>query len=106
MDISKEMADIFNHVFVNTEHKINEKIPSTRNSPLNYLSSRSSQSFFVSPVSPEEIKILINSMKSGTTVGHYSIPISSMKILGEHISIPLCEIINESFFRQEYFLIW
>ena len=34
IDESKKMANIFNHVFVNTAHKVNEKIPRTRKSPL------------------------------------------------------------------------
>ena len=59
IDESKKMANIFNHVFVNTAHKVNEKIPRTRKSPLDYLSSRNTHSFFVSPVSPAEIKIIM-----------------------------------------------
>ena len=45
VDDSKKMANIFNNVFVNTAHKINEKICCTRKSPLDYLSSKNSQSF-------------------------------------------------------------
>ena len=40
---------------------------------------------------------VINSFKSGKAVGPFSIPISLLKLLCEYISIPLCEIINESF---------
>ena len=36
-------------------------------------------------------------MKSGKAVGPYSIPIFLLKILCEHIAIPLCDIINNSF---------
>ena len=95
VDDSKKMANIFNNVFVNTAHKINEKICCTRKSPSDYLSSKNNQFFFVFPVSPEEIKILINSMKNGIAVGPYSIPIFLLKILSEHISIPVCDIIND-----------
>ena len=91
------MANIFNSVFVNTAYKINEKIPHTRKSPLGYLSSKNSDSFFVSPVSPAEIKIIIDSRTNGKAVGPYSIPIFLLKILSEHIAIPLCNIINDSF---------
>ena len=75
-------------------------------SVLDYLSSRTGQSFFVSLVSQEEIKILINSMKSGKAVGPHSIPVFLLKILNERISVPLSEIINDYFFLQEYFPIW
>ena len=91
------MVNIFNHVFVNTAHKVNEKIPSTRKSPLDYLLSRNTHSFFVSPVFPAESKIIIDSMKNGKAVRPYSIPVLLLKILSEHISISLCEIINDSF---------
>ena len=36
-------------------------------------------------------------MKNGKAIGPYSIPVFLLKILSEHISIPLCEIINDSF---------
>ena len=93
----KTMANIFNNVFVNTAHKINEKIPRSRKSPLDYLSCESSNSFFVSPVSPAEIMITINCMTNGKAVGPYSIPIFLLKILSQHIAAPLCDIINDSF---------
>ena len=48
-------------------------------------------------VFPAEIKIIIDSMKNGKAVGPYSIPVFLLKILSEHISVPLCEIINDSF---------
>ena len=58
---SKKMANIFNNVFINTAHDINMKIPRTRKSPLDYLiSSKTNYSFFISPVTTEEIKIIIN----------------------------------------------
>ena len=36
-------------------------------------------------------------MKNCIAVGPYSIPIFLLKILSEHISVPLCDIINDSF---------
>ena len=87
------MADIFNEVFVNTAKKVNEKIPRTKKSPSDYLSSKNAECFFISPVTPHEIKSIINSMKSGKAVGPYSIPIFLLKILREHTvgpySIPI-----------------
>ena len=66
----KTMANIFNNVFINTAHKINEKIPRTRKSPSDYLSCKNSNSFFVSPVSSAEIMIIINSMTNGKALQH------------------------------------
>ena len=94
---SKQMANIFNNVFVNTAKKINENIHRTRKSPLDYLSFQNGSSFFISPASPEEIKVIINSLKSGKAVGPHSIPIYQLKIPSEYIAVPLCDIVNKSF---------
>ena len=91
------MANLFNNVFVNTAKKINENIPRTGKSPLDYLSFQNESSFFISLASPEEIKVIINSRKSGKAVGPHSIPIYLLKILSEYIAVPLCDIVNESF---------
>ena len=86
-------ANIFNNYFVNFAQKIDEKIPRTRKSPLDYLTSRNDKTFFLSPVTPVEIKLIINALKVGKAVGPYSIP----KILSSHITKPLCTVINDSF---------
>ena len=96
VDDSKQMANMFNNVFVNTAKKINENIPRTRKSPSDYLSFENESSFFISPASPEEIKVIINSLKRGKAVGPHSIPIYLLKILNVY-AVPLCDIVNESF---------
>ena len=97
VDDHKQMANIFNNVFVNTAKKINENIPRTRKPPLQYLSSQKESSFFITPASPEEIKVIINSLKSGKAVSPHSIRIYLLKVLSEYIAVPLCDIVNESF---------
>ena len=63
-----------------------------------YLSSKNSNSFFVSPVSPAEVKIIINSMINGKAVGPYSIPIFLSERYLVHTSVNcFCDIINDSF---------
>ena len=64
-----EMANIFNNYFVNVAQKIDEKIPRTRKSPLDYLTSRNDKTFFLSPVTPVEIEIIINVLQAGKAVG-------------------------------------
>ena len=86
-----------NNVFVNTAKKINENIPRTKKSPLEYLSSQNESSFFISPASHEEIEVIINSLKSGKAAGPHRIPIYLLEILSEYIAVPLCDIVNESF---------
>ena len=97
VDDSKQMANIFNNVFVNTAKKINENIPRTKKSLLEYLSSQNESSFIISPVSNEIIKVIINSLKNGKAVSPHSIPIYLLKMLSEYIAVPLCAIVNESF---------
>ena len=91
-----KMANIFNNYFVNVAQKIDEKIPRTRKSPSDYLTSRNDKTFFLSPVTPVEIEIIINALQAGKAVGPYSIPISLLKILSSHVTKPLCTIINDS----------
>ena len=47
-----KMANIFNNYFVNVAQKIDEKIPRTRKSPLDYLTLINDKAFFLSPVTP------------------------------------------------------
>ena len=92
-----KMANILNNNFVNVAKKIDEKIPRTRRSPLDYLTLRNGKTFFLSPVTPVETEIIIKALQAGKAVGPYSIPISLLKILSSHITKPLCTIINDSF---------
>ena len=64
------MAAAFNNFFVNVSQKINQDIPRTRKSPLDYMPNANYKSFFVSPVTPEEIEIIIGSLKMVNHVVH------------------------------------
>ena len=65
-----KMANIFNNYFVNVAQKIEEKIPRTRKSPLDNLTSRNDKTF-LSPVTPVKIEIIINPQQAGKAVGPY-----------------------------------
>ena len=93
----KKMANLFNKFFVHISQKINDEIPRTPKSPLDYLRHYNEKSFFISPSSATEIEILINSLKVGKSVGPYSIPIKLLKTLCFYISHPFSEIVNKSF---------
>ena len=54
-------------------------------------------SFFIAPSVPSEISDIINMLKSGKSLGPNSIPIKLLKHLCPLISLPLSQIINESF---------
>ena len=82
------MAAAFNNFFVNVSQKVNQDIPRTRKSPLDYMSTANDKSFFVSPVTPEEIEIIIGSLKNGKSSGPYSTPTKLLKILSSDTAIP------------------
>ena len=48
-------------------------------------------------MTPEEIEIIIGTLKNGKSSGPYSIPTKLLKILSSDIAIPLSVIVNESF---------
>ena len=79
-----KLANIFNNYFVNVAEKIDEKIPRTRKSLSDYLTSINDKTFFLSPVTLVEIEIIIKALQAGKAVGPYSIPISLLKILSSH----------------------
>ena len=54
-------------------------------------------SFFLSPITPEEIETEISNLKIGKAVGPSSIPVSILKILKGTLSEPLQIIFNASF---------
>ena len=91
------IANLFNKFFVNVSHDITKKIPRTRKSPLDFISNSIGESFFIAPSVPSEISDIINMLKSGKSLGPNSIPIKLLKHLCPLISLPLSQIINESF---------
>ena len=95
--IVPKKANIFNNVFVNTAHKVNERSNELENHSQTTSHLLILIRFFIAAVTPEEIKIIINSMKNGKAVGPCSIPVYLLKILSEHIAVPLCDIMNDSF---------
>ena len=82
--------------------KINQDIPRTRKSLLDNMRTANNKSFFVSPVTLEETKIIIGSTNNGKSSGPYSILTKLLKILSSDIAIPLSAIVNESFAKDVF----
>ena len=61
------------------------------------MADRNGNSFFTAPSTPYEISDIISTLKSGKSLGPNSIPMKILKSLSSLISIPLSQIINESF---------
>ena len=93
-----QMANVFNHYFVNIASKIDDGISQTRKSPLDYLGRKSEfSSFFLSPTDTAEVECIIAEFKNGKALGPYSIPCNLLKILSPYIFSALVILINESF---------
>ena len=81
-----KISNIFNDFFVNVADEITKSIPKTPKSPLDYLSNRTSNSLFLTPVTFIEVNDLINTLNPSKSVGPNSIPIKLLNILGSSVS--------------------
>ena len=92
-----KMSNIFNDFYVNVADGITKTIPLTPKSPLEYLSNRTCNSLFLSPVTLLEVNDLINILNPSKSVGPNSIPIKLLKIIGHSVSPLLALLVNQSF---------
>ena len=94
---SSKISNIFNDFFVNVADEITKTIPKTPKSPLDYLSNRTSNSLFLTPVTFIEVYDLIKVLNPSKSVGPNSIPIKLLKIIGPSVSPILALLVNQSF---------
>ena len=92
-----KMSNISNDFYVNVADGITKTIPMTPKSPLDYLSNRTSNSLFLSPVTLIEVNDLINILNPSKSVGPNSIPIKLLKIIAYSVSPFLALLVNQSF---------
>ena len=92
-----EISNAFNDFFSTVAGELSEKIVPSNNSYDDFLKNPNSNSFFVSPVSKEEIERTILSMKIGKSTGPNSIPTNVLKLTYKIISEPISTIVNNSF---------
>ena len=86
---------MFNDLITNISAKLNDNIPHTKKSALDYLTN--DKSFFISLTTPEEVEAIIISLNSGKSTGPYSITIKLLKIMSKPVFIQYSEIVSESF---------
>ena len=91
------IANIFNKFYVNVSHDITKNLPRSNKSPVTFMGDRAGNSFFISPSVPSDVSDIIALLKSGKSLGPNSIPMKILKSLSSLISLPLSQIINESF---------
>ena len=92
-----KIASAFDQYFVNVPKQVDKEIHRTLKSPVDYLTSRIGNSFFLKPTNPSEIEAIILSFKNSKSVGPYSIPVKLLKILVKPVSNSFSEIVNASF---------
>ena len=93
----QKIASAFNQYFVNVPKQVDKEIPRTTKSPMDYLTNRIGNSFFLKPTNPSEIEAIILSFKNSKSVGPYSIPVKLLNILVKPVSNSFSEIVNASF---------
>ena len=91
------IANAFNNYFANIGSDLAKAVPSVVNSAYDWMSPPPGDSFFSSPITPEEIETEISHLKIGKAVGPSRIPVSILKILKSALSEPLQIIFNASF---------
>ena len=91
------IANTFNSYFSNIADKLSKKIKPSKNHYTDYLTNPNLNSFFLRPVSVDEVSRQINSLKNGKSQGPNSLPTSHLKMVHNTIAKPLSNIINNSF---------
>ena len=91
------IANAFDNYFAKIGSDLASAIPSVDKSAYEWMSSSPLDSFFLSPITTEEIETEILNLKIGKAVGPSSIPVSILKILKGALSEPLQIIFNASF---------
>ena len=95
------IVNAFNNYFPNIGSDLASAIPSVVNSAYEWMSPPPRDSFFLSPITPEEIETEISNLKIGKAVGPSSIPVSILKILKGALSEPLQVIFKVPMKRNE-----
>ena len=86
----------FNKFFTGIGPKLANKIPASKQTSLEYMTSINN-SFFLSPTSTSEIENEILKLDESKSTGPFSIPISILKLLRNVLSAPLEALYNTSF---------
>ena len=91
------MANAFNDYFSNIGCEMTSLISSVNKSPLDYLNKNFESSFFLSPVTVEEVELEISKLNISKSIEPYSIPTCLLKSLYSCLSKPLADLYNCSF---------
>ena len=84
-----EIANILCGYFSNIGEQLASAIPNVNKSPLDYMATSPTESFYVFPATSQEIEDEISKLNHGKGTGLYSIPVKILKIIKYVISKPL-----------------
>ena len=96
-DNPEDITNIFNNFFANVSKTTEKGIPRGSQSPSFYLRGSYSGSIFLSPVTSHEIWTFIGKMDASKSSGPYSVPVTILKTIRDHICEPLAFLVNNSF---------
>ena len=93
----KNIAENFNNFFTSIGKNIQKNIFPTKKHFSNFLKDPITDTFFISPTTPEEVYKSIQELQVNKSLGPNGIPIKILKLAKETLSGPLSELINKSF---------
>ena len=93
----KVISNHFNKFFSSIVGKLVRKIPNTTKTFDSYLNKQSEKSFFLSPISPDDVEALISTLKVHKAVGLRSVSTIILKQFKKLLSKPLANLIDLSF---------
>lgn len=97
----KLIADSFNNFFSNIAVNLDNNLPNSNLSPLDYVDHNTTSSFFTRPVSAVECSTIISALKN-TKYSNDMLPVRLLILVRDIISRPLSELISYSFVTGEF----
>ena len=93
-----KIANCFNEYFVNVGAQIDKKIPTSMKKYSDYLSNiRVNRSFFLKPVTYQEVNNIITSLDNNKSLGPNSLPVYIIKLCDQFFTDCIQKITNISF---------
>ena len=91
------VTEAFNNYFSTIADKLREKVPQTSQHFSKWLKNPNPRSFFLNPVSPNDVSEVISSFKKGKSTGPNSIPLAIFNAVHDTLSVILSKLVNISF---------
>jgi hypothetical protein len=92
----REISEQFNEYFANIAKELDNKIPPSEQCPIDNLSVNMPNSFYLTPVTPDDISKIISKLKK-TKSNKNSLPAKLLILAKDHLIEPIAMLVNESF---------